>query len=103
MRENTFTQRARLGAEFLDQHRPGWFNRIDRRLHMWSPCSCVLGQVYGNYFKGRNALCLTQDDVQNYGFWIPPWNFFLFGLLRLAWAWKKEIMSRRSSGFVGVL
>lgn len=35
-------------AAFLDEHIPGWHERVTRPITMGSVCSCVLGQVFGD-------------------------------------------------------
>lgn len=43
---------VRRGAEFLDQHWPGWELEIDvSRLDLGSSCDCVLGQLGVDYGK----------------------------------------------------
>jgi hypothetical protein len=46
----TMTERVAAGAAWLDEHHPGWVDRIDLNvLDLESPCFCVLGQL------GRNT------------------------------------------------
>jgi hypothetical protein len=41
----------------VDERRPGWAAAIDRgRLRMSSCLECVLGQLYGEYERGKGAL-----------------------------------------------
>lgn len=52
MSELTIEQRVAAGAEWLDANAPGWEAQIDlSSLDIEEPCNCVLGQVYGHYFR----------------------------------------------------
>lgn len=47
------------GAELLDANVPGWHRKIDlEELNMGSALSCILGQLYGNYWTGIEELGL---------------------------------------------
>lgn len=55
------------GIELLDKYRPGWDKKIDlAQLDIANGCKCVLGQVYGSYFAGVEALNLTM--AKEFGF-----------------------------------
>lgn len=42
----TIAEKIAAGAAFLDEHEPGWVDRIDvDRLDLASMCGCVLGQL----------------------------------------------------------
>lgn len=64
MDELTIEQRVAAGAAWLDEHAPGWVAQIDlSSLDIEEPCNCILGQVYGHYFKSpRQARILFEDD-----------------------------------------
>lgn len=71
----SFEQTERLtaavdkGVELLDQQQPGWRDRIDvSSLDMHQGGSCVLGQLFGDYFDGRSKLGLNADDAIDHGF-----------------------------------
>lgn len=50
-------ERVARGAEFLDEHRPGWRSEINLAdLDLESTCGCVLGQLFGTYGDGLRAL-----------------------------------------------
>jgi hypothetical protein len=54
---DSIESRVALGAALLDERRPGWFREVDRdSLEMGSCRRCVLGQLYGLYSAGRDAL-----------------------------------------------
>jgi len=53
------TERVQAGVELLDSQVPGWDSRIDLdTLDICSESSCVIGQLFGRYDKGLNALDL---------------------------------------------
>lgn len=46
----TIDERVAAGAAWLDEHRPGWWQRINLdTLDLGDPCKCVLGQEYGQF------------------------------------------------------
>ena len=48
---------VKRGVKALDKGRPGWEKEIDlTRLDLSEPNVCMLGQLYGNYTRGLNAL-----------------------------------------------
>lgn len=58
--------RAQRGAVLLD---PNWRSRIDVvRLDLHNAQDCVLGQLYGGFFRGLHALNLTDLDALRMGF-----------------------------------
>ena len=53
----TITERVAAGAAALDEREPGWHERIDLARLATSSCRrCVLGQVFGRFITGREAL-----------------------------------------------
>jgi hypothetical protein len=60
--------RVRAGASLLDVRNPGWRDKITRPVNLLSAADCVLGQVYGNYWDGRDVLDLDSDAAVAYGF-----------------------------------
>lgn len=59
---------VRRGVDLLDAEVPTWRDKIDpSRLHLTNCKECVLGQVFGSYEAGLNALGLTWDAA-DYGF-----------------------------------
>jgi hypothetical protein len=51
------TVRAKIGATYLDLVRPGWAGEINLDTLSLSSCEvCVLGQLYGNYWRGAEHL-----------------------------------------------
>ena len=52
--------RIRVGAELLDTQRPGWEHELALdRLDLSDCQECVLGQLYGSYSSGKDALDLA--------------------------------------------
>lgn len=83
----TAQDRVRRGVARLDTYRPGWRSEIDTdRLDLGSMYDCVLGQLYGSFSKGKDALCLEFGD--NYGFAYYSYREELPALNRL---WLDEI------------
>lgn len=56
-------ERVTAGAEWLDEHEPGWVERISvDRLDIANPFDCVLGQLYGNYWGAPLNLFNDEDE-----------------------------------------
>lgn len=63
------------GMAWLDTHRPGWEQDVNlHQLNMDSPCQCILGQLWGSYYKFMAGACeITPEQFENedeivYGF-----------------------------------
>lgn len=74
---STIAERVAAGAVFLDEHDPGWWQRIDLAvIDLGSPCCCVLGQLHLDkspnpafaYRRGRDALGLSANRGRELGF-----------------------------------
>lgn len=51
------TTKVNRGAAILDEKRPGWPNEIIlKELSIQDGTRCVLGQIYGSYFRGAREL-----------------------------------------------
>lgn len=105
----TAETRAAAGAALLDDQRPGWWRAINvAELDMSDGHHDVLGQLYGDFIRGMNALdlnaignegALLRDSVDlgfDLGFdldylTIAPGD-------RLTAAWRAEIAKRREKG-----
>lgn len=49
-------ERVAAGAEWLDANASGWVAQIDlSSLDIAEPCGCILGQVYGHYFRSPRS------------------------------------------------
>jgi hypothetical protein len=50
-------ERVERGAALLDERRPGWWDEVDlSKLDLNSCCRCVLGQLWGHYWRGAAEL-----------------------------------------------
>jgi hypothetical protein len=80
-------ERVRRGAELLDRHRPGWGWEVDiEHLDMGDHDFCVLGQLYGDYHSGCDALGFGEyEERSTHGFNVYwPWQApILWGIARL--------------------
>lgn len=66
----TVTERVQAGAAWLDQHRPGWLDRIDLiTLNVEDPECCVLGQEFGDYGDRPDAL-RDYREAERLGFYV---------------------------------
>lgn len=65
----TIADRVAAGAAFLDSAAPGWDERIVTGiLDIASWSRCVLGQLYGGYSRGVEALDLDPEEAHDLGF-----------------------------------
>ena len=89
---------AARGAAYLDNRRPGWHNEIDvDNLDLRSLDACVLGQLYGDWGAGQDALeeFRWNGEAQiEYGFEVAaPHSTPRYAALTEAW--RVEILRRR--------
>ncbi len=87
------------GADLLDQKRgKGWENEIKPyTFDMRHPKHCVLGQLYGDYHLGLDALGLTIYTAMDYGFNIDPESdddFEIHGYGPITSEWSRFILGR---------
>ena len=76
LREGMFEEHVARGIRLLDQVRPGWYNEIDwAGLVMEWPQDCILGQLYGGFGEGVDALKL-HDKAAWYGFDLSQTQYF---------------------------
>ncbi len=61
-------ERAREGAECLDALDPHWVQKIKRPIVMDDVHECVLGQLFGHYRRGLEALDIDRTGARNLGF-----------------------------------
>jgi hypothetical protein len=97
--------RVSLGASLLDQSVPGWENRTDLTVfHIGSDVAGILGQHYGSYWGGLDALfpnarsgaAQQRLGVMHGFFWdmghsLNPKD----EAAALEYAWEREIAARR--------
>jgi hypothetical protein len=95
----TFAERVNAGALWLDQHHPGWVDRINLDiLDLYDCQKCVLGQMFGLYSAAPLAPAdyPTEwlDDVAiPLGFDIDDESY-----TQLTDAWRDLILAHRASG-----
>lgn len=82
------------GVALLDQHNEGWWADVDlATLRMTSHIDCVLGQLYGSYDRGRDALGIEYGCGDLYGF--DTYQHGMFDTLDVMWA--EIIQARRAT------
>lgn len=82
-------RRVQKGAALLSEKEPNWAERINLKGLRQSGCeSCVLGQVYGYFHKGLDALEVSSPV--EYGFAAEEFEFYP----TLDELWKDEIAWR---------
>jgi hypothetical protein len=85
-------EKVRNGATFLDEHDPGWRERINLdEFYFFSSHHCVLGQLYGSFGRGKEILNITWDKAFRFGF---DNETFASGQ-QIQEAWINEIRSGR--------
>lgn len=99
MNRHELAKRVEAGARFLDARLPGWPRQIDvDKLQISHAHACVLGQVYGDYGRGVQALCLGARKVVDLGFFTSEADHSGEAACReygeLDDLWKEEIMRR---------
>jgi hypothetical protein len=100
----TIAERVAAGAEFLDRNEPGWVGRIDLdQLDISSPCRCILGQVFGDYYEATDNLELIfpgelaftcSEDPDDEGHYLP----IDIEHAAITTVWRELIEQRRSLG-----
>ncbi len=69
MAKVTLKNRVEAGAKFLDVMSPGWEKKIDLSvLDLGLPNTCVLGEIFGNYEDGKDALGIEEAAAEGLGF-----------------------------------
>lgn len=64
--EVPYAEEVQAGAALLDEKAPRWFDHVELDdLNLGDIFGCVLGQVYGDYFSGVEAIIPT--EVNEYG------------------------------------
>lgn len=87
--------------DLLDKERPGWLEGIDlSSLDLGTTDLCVLGQIYGEYQRGRDALGIphpiasTELNSSAYGFSSGEIDGGSYP--KLTKIWREEITARRN-------
>ena len=94
------------GARLLDQENPSWYENVDTNLlRQHSVYGCVLGQLYGDYDNGLDALESSTGKNMRNG-WTHGFNAFGSGVFtfggqakynKLTSYWIDEINLRRTT------
>jgi hypothetical protein len=98
MYRNVMAERVAVGAALLDAELPGWAERIELGLlDLGSPRCCVLGQLYGTYSVGLEAVGLDwgpscPERSRERGFTAFPGGGDTFAGLTAAW--RGEVAAR---------
>jgi hypothetical protein len=91
---STIAERVAAGAALLDQRDPDWWRAIrPADLDIGSCCSCVLGQLFGDYDVGMAEVGITEDEDADLGFNI----YRPTDIAALNAEWKRVITERRSA------
>lgn len=90
-----YTEQIERGVEWLNENYPGWVNKIDlKQLEMVNCFSCVLGQLYRDFFDAPTEVSGFNIDAK-YGFNISTeehWDNYDI----LTQEWKDKIVELRS-------
>jgi hypothetical protein len=104
----TITERVAAGAAYLDEHHPGWVERIDlSKLNLGECGHCVLGQLFGDFWDapvfGESANPYTEEEFQSVfglarplGFAAPKGDDSDASYAALTAEWKRLIEERRA-------
>lgn len=100
MSDMSYTERAKRGAILLDGFKPGWFEKINLdTLQMDSLKDCILGQIYGDWDYGADAVGMNYDrSSQEWnGFELTECEYDYFKahtMEGLRNAWSAEVLDR---------
>ena len=84
-------KRIEAGVAYLNVVRPKWLKKINLdELNMSNGKVCILGEVFGNYYKSSNELYL-KGSVECLGFFCENEKEYP----TLTRAWKKKIKELR--------
>lgn len=91
----TARRRAERGALFLDEHRPGWAQKIRLgELDLRSNRKCVLGQLFGTFHDGLSAYRHLGLNPKKLGFTLSR-DYFRESWQPLTLAWRDEVERRQ--------
>jgi hypothetical protein len=66
---------AGRGAALLDEHNPGWREKLQRLIYFPDSFDCPLGQLYGSYGAGVRALRPLLDNSTDLANWTLAYGF----------------------------
>jgi hypothetical protein len=91
-----YSARVARGAALLDRIRPSWAREIKLDVFDMGLCSkCVLGQLYGLYDDGLDALGLISGDRAEYIYGFNSSSLTqMASYAALTTAWRAEIRKR---------
>jgi hypothetical protein len=100
---STVADRVAAGAAWLDEHEPGWAERIVDRLDVNDNCRCVLGQLHGAYedaplfadIAGKWGEILARAIPLGFGL---DWADCRTNGRELTQAWRELVAARRAGG-----
>jgi hypothetical protein len=87
---SAYEEKVRRGVELLDSHpnAEGWRDKIDPdKLNLADSCGCVLGQTFGWFDDGIDALGLEYGESSLYGFMITDEGFYNRRRLAAQYGW----------------
>lgn len=96
----TIKSRVQRGAKLLDERSPGWVYKVKiKELDIGSECHCVLGQVYGGYLVGLEAVGVAgafgPDATHGFDVDMETNQPYEVQYVKLTKHWKNEIRKRR--------
>ena len=96
MSDYNVSEAVNKGAALLDKVRPNWYKEINLdTFHFLNPSLCIIGQLYGQYLNGEEALELnTLCDAVDHGFDITA--MLMYECLAIQDEWVKVIQERLS-------
>lgn len=91
-------QRVATGADELDSQNPGWFEKVNTdHLNTENPDTCILGQVYGDYFIALELLGWSFSDGFRLGFDLRSAEESHDAYTALKNLWTAEISARKAA------
>jgi hypothetical protein len=95
-------ERVAAGAAWLDEHRPGWVDRINLdTLDLSDTCKCVLGQEYGRFVLGDDLILDEGSESHLLGFDVDELRqdgqYAGKQYAALTAAWRELVLARREA------
>lgn len=95
----TIAGRVADGAALLDEHKPGWWQKVDLdHLDLHDCEACILGQLFGHYDAGLPGLILSHEAATACGFAESGYFVTECDYPSLTAEWRRVIIARRSGG-----
>jgi hypothetical protein len=92
---SSIAERVNAGIAWLDEHEPGWRQRVDRdRLDLQNCTRCIGGQLAGVYADFLRRHSLSRVDAVRLGFNLPGIGE---DFDELTAAWRELIATRRAT------